>query len=81
MFLGRQQAHNMDTVAKTSDGAEPSTTELQDVVNSESASYPEATKESAQDLEWANNKRNPHNWPMSKRFYHALIPAAFGFVV
>ena len=72
----------VDMTAKSATDVEPSTTlESQNVVNNESASLPEATKKGVEELDWESSNINPHNWPMYKRIYHALIPATFGFVV
>jgi len=35
----------------------------------------------AQDWTGPTDPENPHNWTFSKRIYHTLIPAAYGFVV
>lgn len=31
--------------------------------------------------EWIRDSKNPYNWPMWKRVYHAVVPAVFGLVV
>lgn len=33
------------------------------------------------DWDGPNDPDNPQNWPMSKRVYHAVVPALFGFAV
>ncbi|KAI9742874.1 MAG: hypothetical protein M1818_003603 [Claussenomyces sp. TS43310] len=33
------------------------------------------------ELDWASDDKNPYNWSMRKRVYHAVLPALFGLVV
>lgn len=30
---------------------------------------------------WLNDPDNAHNWPLSIKIYHTIIPSAFGFLV
>lgn len=32
-------------------------------------------------IDWDSDGRNPYNWPMWKRVYHAVLAAVFGLVV
>ncbi|KAF1849023.1 MFS general substrate transporter [Cucurbitaria berberidis CBS 394.84] len=38
-------------------------------------------KVNATDWNGINDPDNPHNWPMSQRVYHTVIPSLFGFAV
>lgn len=54
-------------------------------MNSQSC-YPNMTSESNKEghdsqVSWEIDDRNPYNWSMGKRVYHAVLPALFGLVV
>ena len=49
--------------------------------SSSEKSVSEPSEGKVQVIDWDSDDRNPYNWPMWKRVYHAVLAAVFGLVV